>query len=57
MIGNRRPKDITISIADNKKLNNLIKWTPKYKKLSDVVNSSLKWYIKEISKNKIYDEN
>ena len=51
VVGNRRPKDITISIADNKKLNNLIKWTPKYKQLSDVVNSSLKWYIKEISKN------
>jgi len=46
-IGNRRPKDIIISIADNKKLNNFIKWKPKYNNLSHVVKSSLKWYKKK----------
>jgi len=50
-IGKRRPKDIIVSIADNKRLTNFIKWKPKYYNLSHVVKSSLKWYKKcQVSK-------
>ena len=45
-IGKRRPKDIIISIANNKRLTNFIRWKPKYNNLSHVVKSSLKWYKK-----------
>ncbi len=48
-IGKRRPKDIIISIANPKKLQEYTKWRPKYSNLSHSVKSSLKWY-KKMSK-------
>ena len=45
-VGKERPKDIKISISNPNKLIKTIKWKPKYNNLSDLLNSSLKWYKK-----------
>ena len=40
---NKRPGDLAIVIANNKKLKKTIKWRPKYFKLSTIVKSCIKW--------------
>ncbi len=39
----RRPGDLAIVIASNKKLKKTIKWKPKYLKLREIVKSCIKW--------------
>lgn len=45
-VGKKRPRDIKISISNPNKLIKTIKWKPKYNNLSDLLNSSLRWYKK-----------
>tara|TARA_B110001452_G_scaffold241853_1_gene224286 strand:- start:356 stop:739 length:384 start_codon:yes stop_codon:yes gene_type:complete len=40
---NRRPGDLAIVIASNKKLKKTINWKPKYLKLREIVKSCIKW--------------
>mgnify|MGYP003684423789 FL=1 len=40
---NRRPGDLAMVIANNRKLKKTIKWNPKYFKLSTIVKSCIKW--------------
>ena len=39
----RRPGDLAVVIADNNKLKKIVKWSPKYFKLSTIVKSCIKW--------------
>ena len=39
----RRPGDMEVIIANNTKLKKLIKWQPKYNKLSTIVKSCIEW--------------
>ena len=39
----RRPGDMEIIVANNKKLKKFIKWKPKFNNVSKIVNSCLKW--------------
>jgi len=39
----RRPGDMEVIIANNTKLKKLIKWQPRYKKLSTIVKSCIEW--------------
>jgi len=39
----RRPGDLAMVIANNKKLKETINWTPKYSKLSKIVKSCINW--------------
>ena len=39
----KRKNEIVYSVADNKKLNNFIKWKPKYNSLKKMINSSILW--------------
>ena len=47
IIGNKRPKDIIISVANPIKLMKYISWKPKYNNLTHIVKSSLNWYQKQ----------
>ena len=38
-----RPGDMEVIIANNTKLKKLIKWQPKYNKLSTIVKSCIEW--------------
>jgi UDP-glucose 4-epimerase len=51
--GNRREKDIEVSISNTNKLHRYIKWKPKYNNLKFILRSSYEWekkmnYIKKI---------
>jgi len=53
IIGNRRKKDIEISISSNKKFHKFIKWKPKFNNLKYILRTSFEWekklkYIKKI---------
>ena len=39
----RRPGDLAIVIANNRKLKRIIKWIPKHFKLSEIVKTCIKW--------------
>ena len=39
----RRPGDLAIVIANNKKLKKTIKWNPKYYKLNKIIKSCIRW--------------
>ena len=39
----RRPGDLAVVIANNRKLKKTIKWNPKYSKLSAIVKSCINW--------------
>ena len=39
----KRNSEIVYSVADTKKLNNFIKWKPKYNSLKKMIKSSILW--------------
>ena len=51
--GERRNKDIKLSIADTKKFNKHIRWKPKFNNLKYILKTSLQWEkkLKSINNN------